>query len=693
MADEKQAPELRVYEQIELSADYYPPSVYRVLSQYARMDIARDVDSDDFMPISPVAQRGVNPKIFAFGVMPPSSNVTGRLLDRSATVQASGLPTSQPETTVPTPGSGGGEVIVKPPAGKNKDPIVTAPGYQLKPATGTSAGVVPNGTPPGPDGGAATITKLSIPEIWGILYQAYSEMKGRPPTPQEMQFYVAQCVRETGGSIPDNNFGFVGNYDNYRKGTFKHTNGKYFERNETLLGGAKQFLGHLVGSDNVVQSAQEGDALAYATCVSQDGYFGEPINVYYGGAQNYKGQNYENAFPRILGDVSRAMSGYGVQLDDGRNLPKSAPDSCAFKEDVFQYRARLEKAKIPLTQGNLFRFRRDSVYNTDCPQGTTGSTSNWQQAGTDNASDARQTIDDTANRSLMQEDLTNRLTAAQSEMIKATKAALDAMAATPPLRMLVNPTSFKVTSEKVVNDGSYGRYGPIVEHWGDNQDKIDASGTVAGFWAVDISGKSQGPGLTRTARNASLAYQNFLSLYLLYRNNGGVWLGGPGQETLGLQQQTLSVLGSVYIYYDNTLYIGSFDTLSITESDDKPFSLEYNFGFTIRATFTLDNVDSVVINGRQANPFADTSSASSVAGPVALDTTSDTTTPTDPVMAVISSVELPPLPDGIAAEALATESTLGFGTGKGVTTFESSGLGGSAPSLALTPPKTGKGSK
>jgi len=189
---------------------------------------------------------------------------------------------------------------------------------------------------------------------------------------------------------------------------------------------------------------------------------------------------------------------------------------------------------------------------------------------------------------------------------------------TPPLRMLVNPQSFKVSSEKIVSDGNRSRSQFIIEHWGEQQDKIEASGKVAGFYAADMVG-NQGihnnagsggsatapypetvgtyPGLTRNARQFSFAWQNFLSLFLLYRSNGGLYLtdfyeaAHQKDTTKAFTDTILSVVGSIYIYYDNILYIGSFDTFTITEADTAPFTIEYSFSFTVRAAFLLDSVE------------------------------------------------------------------------------------------------------
>jgi hypothetical protein len=130
-----------------------------------------------------------------------------------------------------------------------------------------------------------------------------------------------------------------------------------------------------------------------------------------------------------------------------------------------------------------------------------------------------------------------------------------------------------------------------VEHWGENQPTVSASGRLAGFYALDtnVSGAGSpgnGPGLTRAARNFSKAYENFLSLYFIYKNNGAIYI--PEEFTENATRQVLAMLGSVYIYYDNTLYIGSFSSLNVQESDDKPYGLQYDFEFSVRAKWLLD---------------------------------------------------------------------------------------------------------
>jgi len=78
----------RVYETIEDTAALYPPWVYDLLTfQRASWETSADELSDQFIPLTTVQQRSPqDAKVFVIGLIPPSATVTGRLLDRSATI-------------------------------------------------------------------------------------------------------------------------------------------------------------------------------------------------------------------------------------------------------------------------------------------------------------------------------------------------------------------------------------------------------------------------------------------------------------------------------------------------------------------------------------------------------------------------------------------------------------------------------
>jgi hypothetical protein len=290
------------------------------------------------------------------------------------------------------------------------------------------------------------------------------------------------------------------------------------------------------------------------------------------------------------------MAKSGLTLDAGKNIPANAPNSCAFKESGKEYQRRAGYQK-----SRRNRFTAGSPYGDKCPLGVDtvqiqdGSNGAWQGKGSANASASRKEESKIVDKDLNKSELGRKYQDAQRAEAAMTAKALDRMRTTPPLRLLVNPTSFKISSEKVVSDGNFTRNGPIIEHWGEQQDKMSISGKIAAFFAIDTQPSANaenlggGPGLTRVARQYSASYQNFLSLYLLYRNNGGLYVNTLADRMETNLLSRLSLVGSIYIYYDNTLYIGSFDSFNVTESDSTPYSLEYNIEFTVRSTFILDS--------------------------------------------------------------------------------------------------------
>jgi len=591
----------RVITDIENKADYYSPELYRKLLTFFSSSQFEQDSNTDFIPIS---QTKANPKLFVVGLIPPSATVTGRLLDRSASIaNATGWPDQELDFSGAKAGAPGGASG----GGSKTMPIVTVSGYTIGQGTGKSDGVPGGGGGAGPNGGPPIMTRLSIPQLWNVLSNAYRSMYGKDATPTEMQFYVAQAMRETGGNLPNNNFGFVGNYPKPPEGreTFRWTNGMYFNSYATTEEGARGFLGHL-RSQNVGDSARAGDVMGYMTSLAQGGYYGEPVEVYYHGtAASPK----NGLFPALLGDVARGMAPYGVQLDPGTSLPAHSPDACAFRESVFAYRDRTAPGWNKGGKGgglkpdNLFRFMPGSDYSGNCtmdaktagePPSTNGA---WAGSGSKDAAAAKAADVKKTDTDLNTSDIGKRFQAAQAAEAFQTAMLINKMRDTPPLRLLVNPKSFKISSEKICNDGNWTRNGHIIEHWGDQQDKLDASGTLAAFFAIDANSQTpdsdgSSPGLTRVARQYSESFQNFLSLYLLYKNNGYLFTSGLEQQNSKSSFFTrLSLVGSIYIYYDSTLYIGSFDNFNITETDDKPYTLEYNFQFTVRATFLLDRPD------------------------------------------------------------------------------------------------------
>ena len=153
---------------------------------------------------------------------------------------------------------------------------------------------------------------------------------------------------------------------------------------------------------------------------------------------------------------------------------------------------------------------------------------------------------------------------------------INIMHSIPPLIMLVNPSDFKRNYENLVDFSTKVRAGNVVHTWLERPMKISCSGVSAAQYAVYADGSG---GLSNYDRIQTISYMNLMSLAMIYKNNGMIF----GDS--GLTDEGVMILpGSVFIYYDDMLYLGSFDDFSITDNAEKPYNLEYSFNFTTRFT-------------------------------------------------------------------------------------------------------------
>jgi len=159
----------------------------------------------------------------------------------------------------------------------------------------------------------------------------------------------------------------------------------------------------------------------------------------------------------------------------------------------------------------------------------------------------------------------------------------------PPVLMLaINPNDFNKTFAKKVtssrNRPSTRDAGAYIYNFDfDELDTMNCSGTSALFYSEN--------GLTTAGRISSLGYRNFKSLIEVYRNNGrnynlNVMQGAPlVTGGTGL----IKTVGRVIIAYDDFIYRGSFDSFSVSEVDQKPFNLSFNFQFVVSRTIDVRN--------------------------------------------------------------------------------------------------------
>ena len=138
----------------------------------------------------------------------------------------------------------------------------------------------------------------------------------------------------------------------------------------------------------------------------------------------------------------------------------------------------------------------------------------------------------------------------------------------PSLVLLVNPNNLTRSYNHIISAGDRARSGYVVEHWGEQLPTLSISGNSGGFYILNRKG---GGGLT-ASREGSAAYQQFMNLFQIYRNNG----------YLRNEDKTIGLVGAVEIFYDGKIYTGSFGAFTYTEDEAKPFSVDYTMEFTVR---------------------------------------------------------------------------------------------------------------
>jgi hypothetical protein len=142
-----------------------------------------------------------------------------------------------------------------------------------------------------------------------------------------------------------------------------------------------------------------------------------------------------------------------------------------------------------------------------------------------------------------------------------------------PIELFVNPSSWTRSVAKV-QQNTWTRNGVKTERWGEDLEQIQASGSIGGFY-------TQETGLTRFNRWQTPNYTQFLNLVEIYRNNGctyGRSYGSTIESAPSTNNRILDV-GAIVIDYGEELFFGNFESFSITEDANNPFTLNYEFTF------------------------------------------------------------------------------------------------------------------
>jgi len=158
----------------------------------------------------------------------------------------------------------------------------------------------------------------------------------------------------------------------------------------------------------------------------------------------------------------------------------------------------------------------------------------------------------------------------------------------PVMSLLINPNEFNKVLSKLISQSRHramarDRQPYLFNTVYDELDTINCSGLSAMFYNTK--------GLTTETRRESIGFRNLNSLIEIYRNNGRNYVNKPATSRLTKSNNGLiKSVGRVIIAYDDIIYKGSFDSLSVEETDQKPFNLSFNFQFTVSETIDVRNL-------------------------------------------------------------------------------------------------------
>lgn len=166
---------------------------------------------------------------------------------------------------------------------------------------------------------------------------------------------------------------------------------------------------------------------------------------------------------------------------------------------------------------------------------------------------------------------------------------VDTIFNTPPLVLLVNPNNMSVQFNRMHQYTERTRYGYIYQHWGEEQPRLSISG-VSGAWIAganprdiqraQVAANSRGQnssvsGLQWASKKDSAAWQNLMSLFGFYMNNGYIF------DTVG-KSYAHHFVGAIAIKYDHWVYIGNINNFNFGYEETKQYGgIAFNFDFTV----------------------------------------------------------------------------------------------------------------
>ena len=139
---------------------------------------------------------------------------------------------------------------------------------------------------------------------------------------------------------------------------------------------------------------------------------------------------------------------------------------------------------------------------------------------------------------------------------------------TPPLILLINPSSISMNMSKIQQFQDRTRHGFVFQAWGEEQPVLSIETRCGAFY-------SAGRGVQWASRRESASWNNLMSLFQLYKNNGYIY------DTVG-KSNAHHLVGTLSIHYDGWIYYGNMSSFSWTYEETNQLG-----GVSVSMEFTV----------------------------------------------------------------------------------------------------------
>lgn len=148
----------------------------------------------------------------------------------------------------------------------------------------------------------------------------------------------------------------------------------------------------------------------------------------------------------------------------------------------------------------------------------------------------------------------------------------------------INPMNLQESNNQKV-ERIQTRGGFVEQHWPHDLIEISADQSTGAFMNINT-------GLTSVLRQRTIAWDKYRDLHDLFKNNGS--LHDP--------QGNIVLQGQIMLMYDRGIYLGTFRSFSMEETDESPFSFQLSWSFKVEQTIMSADVNLLARNFYAISP-------------------------------------------------------------------------------------------